>query len=153
MRSQTNKSKVQVRNFTHRQNVATASYNTTSVNDQPADPQIVNSGNSGVFRRQINPTRGSLRLPNRGGHNKMNAPASISLDKKHADLMSPNANKIGSFKKSTFNSSNVQNQNIYQVSQTRGELPSELIVSSYSKHMNDSQNQQMVHKKSASKFA
>ena len=81
----------------------------------------------------------------------MNAPASISLDKKHADLMSPNANKIGSFKKSTFNSSNVQNQNIYQVSQTRGELPSELIVSSYSKHMNE--NQQMAHKKSASKFA
>jgi len=66
------------------------------------DPAIVNSGNSGVFRRQANQAQRSFRLPNRG-HNKMNAPASITLDKKHADLMGNNANKIGSFKKSQFN--------------------------------------------------
>jgi len=104
-RSQTNKSKVQHRKFPHRQQVPTAaSYNTSVINDRdhPMDPAIVNSGNSGVFRRQVNQARGSFRLPNRT-HNKMNAPASMSLDKKHADLMGNNANKIGSFKKSQFN--------------------------------------------------
>ena len=112
-RSQTNKSKVQYRKLPHRQQVPTAtSYNTTVINDrdQPMDPAIANSGNSGVFRRQANQARGSFRLPNRT-HNKVNAPASMSLDKKHADLMSNNAPKIGSFKKSQFNNQNVQNQN------------------------------------------
>ena len=75
----------------------------------------------------------------------------MALDKKHADLISSNVNKIGSLKKSQFN--NQMNQNFEtQVHQTSAELPRELIVSSYSKQMHEGHNQNFQ-KKQGSKFA
>lgn len=143
-RSQTNKSKVQYRKFAQRkQGPTTASYNTSGINDREnnMDASIVNSGSSAIARRQVNQTRGSFG-PNRT-HNKLNQPASINLDKKHADLIGTNVNKIGSFKKSQYNNQLTQNYDT-QVHQTSADIPHELIVSSYSKQMYDSHNQNMA---------